>query len=109
MFQFSESNLARAGTLLLLEHGCAMAVGLVLIELQIDDRGLIFLGIWLVNLVTAWYLYKAALSQGRHRAAWYGIISALAPMFALLSFLRLYLHDRLTLMAGTIQRSRDEA
>lgn len=109
MFQFSESNLARAGTILLLEHLSAMAVAFALMELRIDDGGLILLGLWLVNLVTAWYLYKAAISQGRRHAAWYGILPALAPMFSLLAFFRLYLHDRLSLMAGTVHRSRDGA
>ena len=91
-----------------MEHLVGFAVAMVLALLQIEDHALVFLGIWLVNFVTAWLLYKAAFAQGRRRAVWHGVFSALAPVFALITFMRLYLHDRLTLLEG-IQKSRDES
>ena len=109
MFQFTEPNLAKAGTILILEHMVGMAIGFVLAHLRMGDGGLIFLGIWVTNLSVAWFLYKAALAQGRPRAKWYGMGSAVAPVISLLVFMVLYLHDRLGLVSGPARRSRDEA
>lgn len=107
MFEFSESNLAKAGTLLLLEFVGGIALSFVLDQLGFNGD-LAFCAAWLLNLLTAWYLYKAACYQ-RKRATLYGLLSALAPFLAMVAFFRLYGHDRGALWSASINRSKDEA
>ena len=91
MFQSSEANLARAGTLLILEIRGAVALGMILGEMGLNDN-LALAAAWIANLFTARYLFKAAQYQGR-RALLYGLFAALAPATAILAFFRLFNYD----------------
>jgi hypothetical protein len=107
MFLLSESNLGKAGTLLVLEIFGAAALGVVLDQIGLNSA-MALVAAWIANLFTAWYLFKAAQYQGRH-ALLYGLFAALLPATALLVFLRLYTHDRDTSWDAAVSQSRDEA
>jgi len=79
-----EPNLTMAGRLLFLEIVVAVVLSVVLSQFGYSDNP-VFVGVWLFNLVTATFLFKAARAQGK--MAWlYGLIAALGPPGSLFSF-----------------------
>ena len=77
-----ETNLRRAGYILLLE-----VIGGVLLALllsQFDLKALAILFVWIANLPAAWFLSQAARVQGRN--AWLIGFISIPPLFALLQF-----------------------
>ena len=90
MFNFSsfvpsEPNLAKAGGLLLAELAAFMVASIALSELEIAGvDNVLFVGLFLFNVVPAWYLARAAKAKGR-RFVFYGLFS-LIPAGALFSF-----------------------
>ena len=100
-FAFAETNLGRAGWLIALEFIGGAAAGTVFSELGYSDD-LVLVAVWPLNLVTAWFIGKAAAAQGKNQ--WlYGLPSALAPPIAILLFLKLHSDDamrRLSITSG---------
>lgn len=94
MFNFfaqAESNLGRAGWLLLLEFLGGAALSLVLVEFGLVGD-IVLIGVWLLNFLTAWHLAKAAAAQGKS-AVLHGLFSALGPPTAFATFVSLYSYD----------------
>ena len=77
----------RAGWLLLLEIGGAVALGL-----GGAPEHLVFAVVWFANLVVAWNLALAAKALGKSSLG-YGLFSALAPPAAIYCFFSLHGQD----------------
>ena len=89
-----ESNLATAGRLLFLEIVVCIALSFVAVRFGLPGR-LVFIVVWLLNLVTSIYLFKAARAQ--EKLAWlYGMFSALGIPFSLISFIKLRINQVLS-------------
>lgn len=83
-----EPNLSIAGSLLFFEVVLGVVLMFVLDQFGLPDEP-VLMGVWLFNLITATYLFKAAKAQGK-RAVFYGLLSAVGPPGSLFSFSRLY-------------------
>jgi hypothetical protein len=91
LFAHAENNLGRAGWLLIIMFGGVAAAGLVLTSIGITTD-YIFIAAWLFNLVTAWYISRAAKALGKSPLL-YGLVSALAPPGALFAWFKLHSID----------------
>ena len=92
MFNFlpspKETNLTTAWRFLFAEMVVGVTLTFTLSQLELPGQDLVFVGVWLFNLIVAYYLAKAARAQGK--SAWlYGLFSALVPAYALLAFFSL--------------------
>jgi hypothetical protein len=106
-FAHSEQNLGRAGWLLILELAGAVAAGMMLSGFGVTTD-YIFIGVWLFNLLPAWYISRGARSLGK--SPWlYGAVSALAPAGAIAAWTWLYSQDYWQLLERKHGRSSDEA
>jgi hypothetical protein len=106
MFQSSEPHLAKAGTLLILEFLGTPALGLILGQFGlVPDTALG--AAWLLNLITSWYLFKAAQYQKR-RAIVYCLFSGLGPPASILTFIRLFSYDRDNFYSAVAKQRRNE-
>jgi hypothetical protein len=93
MFDFfanTETNLGRAGWLLLLEFIGGASLGVVLSEGGFNSD-LIVPIVWFVNLFATWFLVKAAQRQGRSALLY--ALSAIGPPAAIFAFFSLYNRD----------------
>lgn len=88
-----EPNLSRAGSLLVIEIVMSVALAFVLSQLGLPAENAVFVSLLLFNLLTAYYLAKAAQAQGKN-ALFYGLISLLPPG-AFFSFFSLRNNERL--------------
>ncbi|MFC0682550.1 hypothetical protein ACFFGH_32365 [Lysobacter korlensis] len=107
LFATCDESLGRAGWLLILMLGSAVALGLVLPELGIATD-YVFAGVWLFNLLPAWYNAKAARALGKSRLTW-GLVSELAPMGALGVWAWLHSEDALHQLARRHGQPDNEA
>ena len=80
IFANAETDLGRAGWLLILEIAGAGALGLVLSYLGLTTD-YVFPLAWLFNLWPAWYIYRAAKRMGKS-AFLYGAVSLLGGAVA---------------------------
>lgn len=83
-----EPNLSIAGRLLFFEVVTGVTLMFVLDQFGLPGEP-VLVGIWLFNLVTATYLFKAAKTQGKS-AVFYGLLSVVGPPGSLFSFFRLH-------------------
>ena len=85
MYRFSqlETNLRRAGYVLLAEIMGGAALGMLLSYLGRGIEPAILL-VWIANLPAAWLLAKAARLQGRN--AWLTGLTSLPPLLAAVNF-----------------------
>ena len=89
-FAYAEANVGRAGWLLVLEILGGAVAAAVLSHLGYSSE-LALVAVWLLNLVTAWFIGKAAAAQGKNQ--WlYGVPSVLVPI-AILLFFKLHSED----------------
>ncbi|QSX74720.1 hypothetical protein HIV01_016360 [Lysobacter arenosi] len=91
-FSLAETNLRRAGWLLGLEilGGTGAVMGLSELGYPAD---LAIVAVWLLNVVAAWFIGKAAAAQGKSR--WLYGLPALAPPIAVWLFFKLHSEDAL--------------
>jgi hypothetical protein len=85
--EFAETNLGRAGWLLALEILGGVALGLVLAELGYASE-IALIAVWLTNIITAWFIGKAAAAQGKSQ--WLYALFSLMPPIAIWMFLKLH-------------------
>ncbi|WP_057916435.1 hypothetical protein [Lysobacter antibioticus] len=83
-----EPNLSIAGRLLFFEVVLGIVLMFVLGQFGLPGEP-VLVGVWLFNLITATYLFKAAKAQGKS-AVFYGLVSVFGPPGSLFSFFRLH-------------------
>ena len=88
----TSKELTTAGTLLMVEFGVYVALSFVLSQMGLPGVELVFAGLLLFNLVTAWFMAKAARAQGKS-AILYGTLS-IVPPGALFVFFHLWRNER---------------
>ena len=82
-FSQTETNLRRAGYVLLAEVLGGVALGMLLSHLGYGIEAAILL-VWVANLPAAWFLARAARLQGRN--AWLTGFTSLPPLLAVVNF-----------------------
>ena len=107
LFAHSENNLGRAGWLLIIMFGGVAAAALVLTNIGVTTD-YIFVVAWLFNLVTAWYISRAAKALGKSSLL-YGLVAALAPPGALFAWFKLHSIDNWQLLERKYGSPTDDA
>lgn len=88
----TSKELTTAGTLLMIEFGAFITLSLALVQMGLPGFDLVFAGLLLFNLATAWFMARAARAQGKS-AILYGVLS-IVPAGALFVFFRLWNCER---------------
>lgn len=88
----ASKELTTASTLLMIEFGAYITLSFALVQMGLPGFDLVFAGLLLFNLATAWFMAKAARAQGK-RAILYGIFSII-PAGALFVFFHLWNRER---------------
>ena len=88
----TSKELTTAGTLLMIEIGVFIAASFALSQLSLPGGDAIFAGLLAFNLITAWFMAKAAQAQGKN-AILYGILS-IVPPGAIYAFFQLWTSER---------------
>ena len=87
----TSKELTTAGSLLMYEVGGFVVLSIFASRFGQAGEGAVFIGLLAFNLVTAWFMAKAARSQGKS-AILYGIIS-IVPPGAAVAFFRLWNYE----------------
>ena len=88
----TSKELTTAGTLLMIEIGVFIAASFALSQLRLPGGDAVFVGLLVFNLVTAWFMAKAAKAQGKNSIL-YGVLS-IVPPGAIYAFFQLWTSER---------------